>query len=284
MTARMNVFANTTSLKTPLDSHVTSGFTLIIEEADSMYRVGEMATMTGVTVRTLRHYDSLGLVRPTERTEGGHRVYSKDDLLRLQHAIALRSLEFPLKRIREMLERPDFDIAAALSAQKKTLDDRIKELEQARDAVADLLDDRKATGKWSVHLAATAALAIQQNLKERGETLEKYYTEEQMGQFEQLGNEVPSTKQKEIESNWAKLTAEVEANLSSDPASEEAQSLLARWDELTAEMQSLYAKYPDLWKAIGENYKAGNFDSQPGAPGTDVWAFIEKARKAGPGL
>lgn len=245
-----------------------------------MYRVGELATMTGVTVRTLRHYDSLGLVRPTARTEGGHRVYSNDDLLRLQHAIALRSLEFPLKQIRELLERPDFDMAAALRAQKKTLDDRIEELKHARDAVADLLNDREATGMWSTQLAATAALAIQQNLKERGDNLEKYYTEEQMAQFEQLGSEVPEKKQKEIESSWAKLTAEVEANLNSDPASDEAQSFLERWDELTSEMQSLYANYPDLWKAIGDNYKAGNFDNQPGAPGTEVWTFIEKARQS----
>jgi DNA-binding transcriptional MerR regulator len=237
--------------------------------------------MTGVTVRTLHHYDQVGLVRPEGHTEGGQRSYSERDLLRLQQVIALRYLGFPLGQVRELLGKPDFDMVASLSAQKQALTDRIAELERARDAVTELLDDRMATGRWSAKLVAMASLVIRQNVKDRGNTLEKYYTKEQMAQFDELGGKIGEKKRKEVEAKWAELIAEVKEALGSDPASPRAQALARRWGELSAEMQALYAEYPDLWKAIGDNYRAGNFDNQPGVPGRDVGAFIEKARKAG---
>ena len=108
----------------------------------TMYRVGDMAAMTGVTVRTLHHYDSVGLVRPQAHTEGGQRLYSEQDVLRLQHIVALRYLGFPLEQIRELLEREGFDMEASLNAQQKVIEERISELEQARGAIRELLDDR----------------------------------------------------------------------------------------------------------------------------------------------
>lgn len=248
-----------------------------------MYRVGDLAEMTGVTVRALRHYDQVGLVRPEGHTEGGQRLYSEDDVLRLQHVIALRYLGFPLGQIRDLLERDDFDMVASLSAQKQALTDRIAELERARDAVTELLNDRMATGRWSAKLVAMASLVIRQNVKDRGNTLEKYYTKEQMAQFEELGEKIGENKRKEIEGKWAELMAEVREAMArdADPASPEVQPLVRRWDELRAEMTELYSGYPDLWKAIGNNFRAGNFDNQPGMPGRDVAVFIENARKAG---
>ena len=71
------------------------------------YRVGEVATLTRVSVRTLHHYDRIGLLRPALHSAGGYRLYEESDLLRLQQILTLRYLGFPLKQIGELLDRAD---------------------------------------------------------------------------------------------------------------------------------------------------------------------------------
>ena len=90
------------------------------------YRVGEFAALTGVSIRTLHHYDEIGLLPPTGHSEGGHRLYAEDDLLRLQQVLTLRYLGFSLKQIGGLLDRPDFDLVASLQVQRLALRTRVK--------------------------------------------------------------------------------------------------------------------------------------------------------------
>src|SRR3954454_12487859 len=71
-------------------------------------QVGELARRTGLTVRTLHHYDAIGLVRPSRHTAAGYRVYTAADVARLQQVLSLRQLGFSLEEIRECLDRPGF--------------------------------------------------------------------------------------------------------------------------------------------------------------------------------
>ncbi|WP_084271775.1 MerR family transcriptional regulator [Kocuria turfanensis] len=64
---------------------------------------GQVAERFGVTVRTLHHYDDVGLLRPSERSAGGYRLYTEEDLLRLRHVVVYRRLGLPLERIEELL-------------------------------------------------------------------------------------------------------------------------------------------------------------------------------------
>jgi len=77
--------------------------------------------MAKVTVRTLHHYDRIGLLVPSSRTEAGYRLYGSEDLLRLQQILIARGLGLPLEAIRRMLDDPDFDRRAALVEQRKQL-------------------------------------------------------------------------------------------------------------------------------------------------------------------
>lgn len=79
-----------------------------------MRTVNEVSKLTGVSVRTLHYYDSIGLLRPTAVTEAGYRLYDDTDLERLQHILLFRELEFPLKEIKRILNSPDFDRNRAL--------------------------------------------------------------------------------------------------------------------------------------------------------------------------
>jgi DNA-binding transcriptional MerR regulator len=89
------------------------------------WTVGELARLAGVTVRTLHHYDRIGLVRPSERTAAGYRSYDVRDLDRLQQVLVYRELGFPLEEVATLLDDPDADPAAHLRRQHRLLRDRL---------------------------------------------------------------------------------------------------------------------------------------------------------------
>src|SRR5918997_4153601 len=72
------------------------------------WKVGELAQRTGLSVRTLHYYDEIGLLAPSRRSEGGHRLYTAEDVVRLQRIKSFRALGFTLREVRRCLDRPGF--------------------------------------------------------------------------------------------------------------------------------------------------------------------------------
>lgn len=108
------------------------------------YLVSEVARIAGVSVRTLHHYDDIGLLVPKARTEAGYRVYGDDDLLRLQQVLLGRELGLALEEIRRSLDDPGFDHRQALLAQRRQLQARARradEMIRAVDAALAMLGD-----------------------------------------------------------------------------------------------------------------------------------------------
>ena len=244
------------------------------------YRVGEFAALAGVSVRTLHHYDRIGLLRPSTYSEGGYRLYSDEDLLRLQQVLTLRFLGLPLARIRDLLARPEFDLVASLRIQRRALRDRISELERVETALGELLERRLATGSWAWELVARASAAVGEGLARQGEKMEAHYTPEQMKQFEELREQVPDEERRAVEEGWTALLAEVRANRDLDPASAKAQELADRWDRLTEAVVAGFQSKPELLAAIGENYRQGRFEGDERAPQAADFAFIERVKQA----
>lgn len=88
------------------------------------YSVKKLASLAGVSVRTLHHYDRLGLLKPSVRTEARYRLYGEKELIRLQQILFYKELDFPLQEIRRVLEDPEFDLMTALQSHKTALRDR----------------------------------------------------------------------------------------------------------------------------------------------------------------
>ena len=86
-----------------------------------MRTVKEVSKLTGISVRTLHHYDAIGLLKPTKVTKAGYRLYDDTALSRLQSILLFRELQFPLKEIKEILDSPGFDPAEALEQQIQLL-------------------------------------------------------------------------------------------------------------------------------------------------------------------
>lgn len=121
-----------------------------------MLKVGELAKRTGLTVRTLHHYDSIGLLRPSGRSEGGYRLYDQGDIARLHGVQALRALGLPLEDIGRLLGEGGASLPQIVDRQLQALTQQIEqasalrrrlELVQARFAAGDEpgLDDWLAT-------------------------------------------------------------------------------------------------------------------------------------------
>ena len=108
-----------------------------------VFTVGEVARLSGLSIRALRHYDEVGLLKPATIGENGYRYYGADELLRLQQILFHRELGLPLDEIRQVLDAPDFDRAAALKAHRVRLAAearRYRELVKTLDATLAALE------------------------------------------------------------------------------------------------------------------------------------------------
>src|SRR3954466_7891690 len=85
------------------------------------FTVSQVARMAGLSVRALHHYDEIGLLRPSGRSEAGYRLYDQADLERLQQVMFFRALEVPLDEIARIMTDPEFDVGAALRMQRQLL-------------------------------------------------------------------------------------------------------------------------------------------------------------------
>lgn len=93
-----------------------------------VYNVSMLAKLAGVSVRTLHHYDDIGLLKPSFRSSSGYRKYQRDDLLRLQQILFYRELDFSLAEIRDILDDPDYDEVQALVNHRKSIEQRVERL------------------------------------------------------------------------------------------------------------------------------------------------------------
>ena len=104
------------------------------------YSVGQVASFAGVSVRTLHHYDDVGLLTPTGRTPAGYRLYDDADLGRLRDVLSYRELGFSLEQVRSILDDPRADPASHLRNQYRLVRERIARLEQVLGHLEKLME------------------------------------------------------------------------------------------------------------------------------------------------
>jgi DNA-binding transcriptional MerR regulator len=189
--------------------------------------VGELARRTGLTVRTLHHYDAIGLLVPSARTEAGHRRYTAADVERLQQIASLRALGLSLDAIREALDG---------AAPRAILERHLAYL-RAQIALQQQLAHRLEG--LAAHLDHTGGASVEDLLQliHLTTTMEKYYTPEQLEYLDKRRAEVGEDRIRAVEREWAALFAEAarhqEAGL--DPAGPEMQALARRAEGLIGE-------------------------------------------------
>jgi DNA-binding transcriptional MerR regulator len=191
------------------------------------YRVGEFAQLAGVTVRTLHHYDRIGLLIP-QRNSAGVRIYSLDDLERLEQIAALKFLGISLKEVRyllgssktpTLLESFTFQLSA-LQEKRKAIDNAMRAIELATNTI---LSGHATDASILKTIMETIDMQPQENF------MRKYYAEQAWIAKTKFANETPPEVIKERGDSWKQLFQEVEAAIDIDPASEATQALARRW-------------------------------------------------------
>jgi len=210
------------------------GSTLRQESVEkSVWKIGELADRTRLSVRPLHHYDEIGLLSPSGRREAGHRLYSAEDVLRLQQVRSLKALGFSLEEIRECLEGSSFSVERVIELHVSGLKEHIRlqqELLRRLEAVGARLRSVKEVSPEE--LAKTAMEVI-----EVSERLEKYYTSEQREYLQRRRQEIGQQRIREAEAEWSELMEQVRAEMEAgtDPADGRVQRLATRWMELVEE-------------------------------------------------
>ena len=168
-----------------------------------VWKIGELARRTGLTVRTLHHYDEIGLLSPAERSDGGHRVYDEADVQRLYRIVSLRSLGFPLDAIAQALDSQAFDPREAVDDHLRRLEAQIAQEQQLLDKLR-MLSDR---------LDADDFLTTIEELTMR----ERYYTPEQLDQLEQRRQPLGEDAIKDVEREWGEIFATLKRRWTTAP-------------------------------------------------------------------
>ena len=196
------------------------------------YQASEFAELTGVTVRALHHYDRLGLLRPARRTRAGYRLYADRDVARLEQIVALKFIGLSLKEIKTVLEGEALDLATTLRLQREIISRKRGALDRAIAAIERA--ERMIGAQGEAPLDAFKQIIEVINMENDTNWMMQYYSEAARKKIEERAKDWTPEKQAKAQADWAALFKDVEAAMAEgvDPASERAQQLATRWDDL----------------------------------------------------
>lgn len=219
------------------------------------YRVKEVADMVGISVRTLHHYDYIGLLKPASVNSAGYRLYSDDDLDRLQQVMFFKELGFSLKETREIMNSSGYDRNAALKThrellvkKRKRLDDIIQSLDQTLQSMGggSTMDKRKMFTAFNMT-----------DIEEH----QKKYAEEARQKYGHTDAYKESQKKaaRYTKEDWAMISEKSNAIytrivslMDKSPADPQVQEAIGQWRQLITD--NFYRCTPEIFRGLGDLY------------------------------
>ncbi len=238
--------------------------------------IKEFGKLTGVSVRTLRYYDEIGLLKPCAVDEqNGYRYYDEGSLLRMQEILFYRELDFPLKDIQVIIFSPDYDKQTAFSEQKRLLTLKKERLERLILALDSAMKGEKITMKAfdNSEFEAQREMYAKEAKKKWGSTAAyKESAEKTNGYTKEEWNRV-SLGMDAIMAEFAECK-----NSGSAPSSREAQSLVKKWQNFITE--NCYTCTKEILSGLGEMYVADErFKANIDRHGEGTAEFMQAAIK-----
>lgn len=246
--------------------------------SENLFRAREFAELTGVTVRTLHHYDRLGLLKPSRYSRAGYRLYSESDVARLEQIVALKFIGFSLNEIKNIFKRGTLDLATALRQQREAITEKRQRLDLAIQAIerAEYVVGTSKDHSWETFVKIIEVINMQSNM----DWSKKYYSDEAQHEIEKRAATIPRELIEQAQRDWAILIKEVDAAVAAgeDPASQKSQALAARWSEL---IKGFTGGNSEIQKGLNKMYSdRNNWPSSMPKPFSDeVQAFIVEAIK-----
>lgn len=245
-------------------------------ENEKTYTIGELAKLAGVSVRTLHHYDQIGLLHPGARDpENDYRRYDRDDLLHLQQILFFRELDFPLQQIKQILADPATDRLALLRQHHHNLGLRINQLQTLQSTLEKTIQNLQEKNSMPL---------TDEELYEGfdKDTIERYQKEVRETYDPEIVALANRNARKLTKAEWAAVKAEGQAIseglarlMDRDPADSEVQAFAARQH---AWIEHFYPVTAEIFRGLGKLYTShpefhANYDKI--TPG--LAAFLQKA-------
>ena len=232
-----------------------------------MKTVNQIAKQTGVSVRTLHHYDAIGLLKPTKITEAGYRLYDADALERLYLIIVYRELGFSLKKIGELLNAPDFD-------RNWALDEQIALLEQKREQIQNRITFARGLRLTGVRNLNYEGFDYKKIDDYSAQAKAMWGRTEAWREFEQKSKGRSKKDAKALGDDMMVLFTKVGSLRHLEPGSEDVQNWVAQLQDFITE--HYYTCTKPMLKVLGEMYAGGgsmteNID-RAGGSGTGEFA------------
>lgn len=236
------------------------------------WKIGELATLSGLTLRTLRYYDQIELFSPTQYTDSGHRLYTKSDLTKLHQILALKQIGLPLDDIRSIMTNKEKDFTINIIETQIT---RIKKDIQVQQ---NLLFELEHALKMIHHKKTISVEELTTLLGAMKIYQEKYFTKEQLDMMKNYYDQHDVNTLKEVEQEF-KLVLEaiqLEKENGAPPNHSKVQTLAKQWSDI---VYSFTGSDQDL-KKQAETFHAENPDNslQFGID-ADLYRYIQKALK-----
>jgi len=235
-----------------------------------MMTVNEVSKLTGVSVRTLQYYDTIGLLKPSGYTEAGYRLYDDTALERLQQILLFKELEFPLKEIKGIIDAPDFDRNKALQQQIELLTMKKEHLENLIDFARGL----KLLGVRKVDFKVFDTKKIDEYSKR---AKEQWGKTPEYKEYEKKTQNMSDEDELAMVDEFMQIFAEFGQMMALEPSDEEVQVQVKKLQDYITE--HFYTCTKEILNGLGKMYSAGgefteNID-KAGGSGTAV--FTAKA-------
>lgn len=212
------------------------------------FSVKQLAEISGVSVRTLHHYDTIGLLKPAIRTDAGYRYYGRAELLRLQQIRFYKELDIPLTQIQEILDDEGFDMLQALQHHKRQLHlriDRLKTLVHTIDnTITDLKNEIMNYDEMYKGFSKEQVAEWEAEVKER-------YGQDKLDESKRNINAMKQEQLAALKQEGEDISHALVALLGTDPASPAVQALVKRHHSM---IMQFYTCPIDLYRKIGKLY------------------------------
>jgi DNA-binding transcriptional MerR regulator len=239
-----------------------------------VWKVGELAKRTGLSVRALHHYDALGVLVPSARSAAGYRLYTEGDVVRLQQVVSLRGLGFALEEIRVLLQKSELSVHEVVGLHLA----RLREEVEAKQRLYVRLESLAASLCSAESISVEAFLTTIEEIT----MFEKYYTPEQLEQLRQRREALGEEHIREVEAEWPRLMAAVRSEMEkgTDPADPEVQRLMVRWRELVAEFTGGDAGIAKSLGSLLSNEGEALRQQHGSAPDPELMGYVGRAMAA----
>jgi DNA-binding transcriptional MerR regulator len=223
-----------------------------MNDCGKTYTVGEVAKLAGVTVRTLRYYDRIGLLRPAGRTEAGYRLYRTDDLHRLQQIMFYRELNIPLEEIGEVLDNEEFDQISALVSHRE----RLLAQKQRTETLIATIDKTLMSLKGETMLTDEElydgfSKEEVEKLKEYEKEAERKYDPALVAESQRRVRSMSKDQWKRVQEEGDEITRLLASLMGTDPSSLPVQEAIGRHYRY---LHNFYTPNPVMYRGLGDTY------------------------------